>query len=80
VYRGRALPGLAGHYFFSDYCSGWIRSFRVAGGGITSYREWGVGRVGAILSFGVDAAGEIYVCSANGHVYRLVPGPGQEAR
>jgi glucose/arabinose dehydrogenase len=27
VYRGRASPSLVGQYFYSDYCSGWIRSF-----------------------------------------------------
>jgi glucose/arabinose dehydrogenase len=32
VYRGKALPELAGTYFFSDYCTGWLRSFRVRDG------------------------------------------------
>ena len=27
VYRGSAIPRLAGHYFYGDFCSGWIRSF-----------------------------------------------------
>ena len=27
VYRGARSPSLAGQYFYSDYCSGWIRSF-----------------------------------------------------
>ncbi len=26
VYRGSAIPGLDGHYFFGDYCGGWVRS------------------------------------------------------
>jgi glucose/arabinose dehydrogenase len=73
VYRGRALPGLAGHYFHADYCTGWVRSFRLSGGRVTSHREWRLGRLGNITSFGLDAAGELYVCSGNGRVYRLVP-------
>jgi hypothetical protein len=30
-----------------------------------------VGDLGSVLSFGVDAAGELYILSANGRVYRL---------
>ena len=26
VYRGAAIPALSGHYLFSDYCSGFLRS------------------------------------------------------
>ena len=28
VYRGSAIPELDGHYFYADWCGGWIRSFR----------------------------------------------------
>ena len=28
VYRGAAIPALQGHYFYADYCPGWVRSFR----------------------------------------------------
>ena len=31
VYRGAAIPELAGHYLYSDYCSGFLRSFRLSG-------------------------------------------------
>ena len=31
VYRGTAIPDLAGTYFYSDYCGGWVRSFRYVG-------------------------------------------------
>jgi hypothetical protein len=73
VYRGRRLPDLVGHYFYADYCAGWIRSFRYAEGRAHQHRQWQVGRVGDVLSFGEDAAGELYVLSADGRVYRLVP-------
>jgi glucose/arabinose dehydrogenase len=74
VYRGDAIPGLVGHYFYADYCAGWIRSFRYEDGRVTEAREWPVGSVGNILSFGQDAAGELYVLSSNGRVYRIEPG------
>jgi glucose/arabinose dehydrogenase len=73
VYRGRRLSGLQGTYFYSDYCEGWLRSFRVENGRATDHREWQVGNLGQILSFGEDAAGELYMLSTNGRVYRLDP-------
>ena len=72
VYRGSALPELAGRYFYADYCSGWLRSFRYDGpGSVADHREWPVGDFGSPLGFGEDAAGELYVTSQNGTVYRL---------
>lgn len=71
VYRGDALPQLRGHYFYADFCAGWVRSFRLSGGEVTERREWPLGDLGSILSFGEDAAGELYVLSADGDVYRL---------
>ena len=75
VYRGSAMPALAGTYFFSDYCSGWIRSFRYVGGVATDIREWTeLGSVGQVLSFGLDSAGEMYITLADGRVLKVVPG------
>jgi len=80
VYRGNQMPALAGTYFYSDYCSGWLRSFRLVDGVATEQREWPVGELGNVLSFGEDSAGELYVLSANGRVYRLVPAASTRAR
>lgn len=74
VYRGARLPGLVGHYFYSDFCSGFLRSFRLQGDVAVDGRDWDVGNLGSVTSFGVDDAGEMYVTSANGTVYRFVPG------
>lgn len=71
VYRGRAIPAIRGHYFYGDFCAGWIRSFRYAGGQAVDQRSWELGDVGNILSFGEDGAGEMYVLSSNGRVYRF---------
>ncbi|HEX2188453.1 MAG TPA: PQQ-dependent sugar dehydrogenase [Longimicrobiaceae bacterium] len=73
VYRGQRIPALRGHYFYADYCRGWVRSFRHQGGQAADRREWGFGDVGSVLSFGEDAAGELYLLSAAGRVYRLAP-------
>jgi glucose/arabinose dehydrogenase len=75
AYRGSVLTGLTGHYFYGDYCSGWIRSFRLQNGEATSPRTWDLGSVGRITSFGVDAANELYVLSDQGTVYRFSEPP-----
>jgi len=73
VYRGGQLPALRGHYFYSDYCEGWIRSFRWDGSQAVDRKEWDVGSIGNVTSFGEDAAHELYVTSANGKIYRFAP-------
>jgi glucose/arabinose dehydrogenase len=66
VYRGAALPELAGRYFYSDYCAGFLRSFLAAGRSATEQREWSVAKVGQVVSFGQDGQGELYVVGASG--------------
>lgn len=73
-YRGTAMPTLQGTYFYGDYCGGWVRSFRFAGGQATEPRDWpDLAPGGQITSFGEDAAGELYVLTAGGRVARIVP-------
>lgn len=71
VYRGRAIPAIAGHYFYSDYCAGWLKSFRFDNGRVSDHREWTVDDLGSVVSFGVDSAGELYIISQNGRVMRF---------
>jgi glucose/arabinose dehydrogenase len=74
VYRGGAIPDLQGQYFFADYCGGWVRSFRYSGGVATELTEWpSLSPGGSIVSFGEDAAGELYVIEADGRVSKVVP-------
>ena len=77
VYRGQRLPSLQGHYFYADYCQGWVRSLYWDGQAITDQRDWpSLAPGGTIGSFGEDAAGELYVMSlSNGTVHRFVPDP-----
>ena len=71
VYRGARFPEAAGHYFYADYCEGWVRSFRYADGTVRDRREWNFGNQGEILSFGADAEGELFVLTARGAVLRM---------
>ncbi len=76
VYRGSRAPSLVGQYFYSDYCSGWMRSFSYANGAVTGQTSWSLNvSLGNVLSFGEDSAGELYVLSAGGSVYRIAPAP-----
>lgn len=75
VYRGDRVLDLQGHYVYSDYCQGFLRSFRMSGGVATDHEEWNVGDIGQVTSFGEDADGEIYILSTNGTLYRIEPQP-----
>jgi glucose/arabinose dehydrogenase len=74
VYRGAAIPALQGYYFYGDYCGGWVRSFRYQGGEAVDEFQWPtLAPGGLITSFGEDAAGELYITSADGRVFRIIP-------
>jgi glucose/arabinose dehydrogenase len=74
VYRGAAIPALQGHYFYADYCSGWVRSFRLQDGQVVEPYQWPtLAPGGQVPSFGQDAAGELYLMNAGGRVFRIVP-------
>lgn len=78
VYRGRAIPELVGAYFYADYCTAIIRSFRWNAEGVRDHWEWKPvldpeSRLAQISSFGVDHDGEMYLVSLAGDVYRLAP-------
>jgi glucose/arabinose dehydrogenase len=74
VYRGAALTGVQGTYFFADYCEGVVRSFRFANNQATNIQDYNLDDVDSVLSFGEDASGELYLLSSNGRVYRFVAG------
>jgi len=77
VYRGTEIPELYGHYLFSDYCGGYLRSFPIDLS-IEQPVDWTeqVGNAGQVVSFGTDVRGEVYVLTAQGSVFRLVANRG----
>jgi glucose/arabinose dehydrogenase len=72
VYRGRALPELAGYYLFGDYCSGRIwTTHRTADGAWITELLLNTGL--AISTFAQDSEGELYIADyTGGVVYKLV--------
>ena len=86
VYRGDAMPGLAGTYFFGDFVSGKLGSFVYdpATDSVsnitdrTAQLDPGAANFGtnAISSFGEDGFGELYIVDIKGEVFKIVPEPG----
>ena len=79
VYRGAAIPDLRGTYLYADYQSARFFVLRMADGSVAQEQleitdNINPGNdVGGISSFGQDSAGELYVVSFGGSVYRIVP-------
>ena len=73
VYRGSDSPALQGRYFFADACGSWLRSFVMVSGearGLQDHTD-SAGPVSAIVSFGEDGSGELYVVSHGGSIRRI---------
>lgn len=95
VYRGTGIPGLAGSYIFGDFSTGFLQTDGTifaadeALDGTWTMRELAVDgmpdyRIGeAILAFGQDLDGEVYVLTsdsigpvgATGKIYRIIAAP-----
>jgi glucose/arabinose dehydrogenase len=73
VYRGQAIPSARGRYFFGDFCSGVVWSFKVGAKGRASAVTRMSGTVPNLSSFGEDANGELYAVGLDGVLYALRP-------
>lgn len=74
VYRGKAIPSLAGRYLYGDYCSGELFLFSTQGGSEATGRPTVLMKTPLrISSFGVDEEEELYVVDHAGGLYRLEP-------
>lgn len=59
-----------GRYYFGDYCSGSVWSLRIDHGAATDVRREPF-TVPQLTSFGEDAAGQLYLATGGGRIYRL---------
>jgi glucose/arabinose dehydrogenase len=81
VYRGCAIPDLQGTYFYADYCTARIWSFRYVGGVVTEFQERtaqldpaGPLSIATVTSFGQGRDGELYIVDqGGGEVFQIVP-------
>ena len=72
VYRGERIPSAVGRYFYGDYCSGAVWAVTRRGNRVSRPERLPF-EVSGLSSFGEDAAGELYLTSLEGDVYRLDP-------
>jgi glucose/arabinose dehydrogenase len=70
VYRGAAIPGLQGHYLYSDFCAGFLKSFRYSGGTAVDQKDWAI-TSSSVTSFGKDFSGELYLISGD-KIYKII--------
>ena len=68
VYRGRAVPALAGRYVYGDFCTGAVWSLDPERPEVVRH-ELDLGTT--LASFGEDAAGELYLVSRRGTLFAL---------
>ncbi len=80
VYRG-PRPALQGTYFFADYITEQIWSFRYDGITKTEFTNRtaelvpDAGTIDSIASFGEDARGNLYIVDLGGEIFRILPEP-----
>lgn len=70
VYRGNAFPEIRGHYFYTDLCGGFLRSFRLENDSPVDVIDWGLSLSNPV-SFGEDSDGELYVMTGGGEVMQV---------
>lgn len=79
VYRGSAIAGLQGTYFFADYVFNNIWSMKYNGVSVTDFTDRtaeldppGARSITSVSSFGEDANGELYIVDRNGgEIFRI---------
>jgi len=89
VYRGCAYPELQGTYFYADYVTNNVWSFRYDGATLTDFATRNTQftpsldgqTLNQIVSFGEDANGEMYVVDqgsggTSGQIFKIVPPTG----
>ena len=73
VYRGRAVPGLAGAYLYGDFGSGRVGALRQRDGVVVEAVDR-LATVEQVVAFGEDADGELVALSLGGRLVRFVAG------
>ena len=75
VYRGAAIPEFYGHYFYADWCKGFVRSMHFDNGRVVDQFDWtsDLGELGQVTSFGLDNDGELYAVNWDGQLFKIVP-------
>jgi glucose/arabinose dehydrogenase len=75
IYRGERMATMQGRYFFADWCSGQVWSFRLLSGQAVDLIDHSneFGYLNGITSFGQDSSGELYAILGYGAVFQIIP-------
>ena len=81
VYRGCRMPDLRGTYFYSDFCSSFLRSFTgISGGDAQNLADRsaeieppGPPQLQGVTTLGEDARGELYIADHVGQLFVIEP-------
>ncbi|HEY0708916.1 MAG TPA: PQQ-dependent sugar dehydrogenase, partial [Polyangia bacterium] len=76
VYRGKALPEIDGMYFYSDFCTALLRSFRWKDGKVSESYDWKAAldpesTLAKVSAFAEDQDGELYLITHEGPIYKF---------
>ncbi len=71
VYRGSELPELNGRYIYGDYVTGLIFALDYDSEKKKLIERKRIAKGSQISSFGIDRAGELYIVSLGGSIYKL---------
>lgn len=71
VYRGE-VNSLKGTYIYGDHCAGFVKGFKISGGAVVDHRDFPSLTTTDLSSFGEDSAGQLYITSLGGKVFRVV--------
>ncbi len=73
MYRGSAIPGLCGRYFFGTHSDGTIKSAVVQNGAIVGqpFTHDNLTYPGDLTSFGEDGVGELYMAGMDNTIYKI---------
>ncbi|RRQ47647.1 glucose sorbosone dehydrogenase [Maribacter algicola] len=71
VYRGSLNPSLVGYYIYGDFISGRIWALDNVSGSMASNKLLFETSL-PIASFGTDQENELYICSFDGNIYKIV--------
>jgi hypothetical protein len=82
VYRGDKIPTMQGHYFYADFCSNQIYTFRWNGNSILEHTNRtseldppGASTIEDITAFGKDGVGELYIVERTGQIWKIIWDP-----
>ncbi|HEY0519026.1 MAG TPA: PQQ-dependent sugar dehydrogenase, partial [Ilumatobacteraceae bacterium] len=71
LYRGTAIPALAGWYVFADYCSGQVRALQIVDRAVA--KQVTLAKTDNVTAISEGPNGELFVVTGPGPIYAVSP-------